>query len=569
MKPNFLFIIVDELRYPTVYENAEIKKWRKKNLRAEEYLKKNGCYFEKHYTASTACAPSRTSIFTGQYPSLHGVTQTDATAKGPSDPDLFWLDSNTVPTLGNYFQNAGYYNKYIGKWHISHVSDILIPGTQTSLLSYDQDTGVPDPTLVRYYKEADRLKEYGFHEYVGPEPHGSDPHNSGSSAKVGESGRDKYFKESVIKTLKSFAEKDEHLMKHGYKKPFFLVASFVNPHDISLYGEITKNNPKFNFPIDPSVPIIPPSPTAGEFLLPSKPDCQQSYKDLYPLGLQPTLDDEYYRKLYYSLNLTVDKNIMKILKTLEKTGLDKSTIVVFTSDHGDLLGAHGLFQKWYNSYEEAIHVPLIVKIPPQIGITRKKIKVLTSSVDLLPTFIGLANIDIDKVQHKLSKSHSQDYPLVGKDLSRLIMNQQSSKKYQYRPILFTTNDNIFRGLNQVSWDNKPYNSTTQPVNVYTAISYLEDGGKTLYKYSRYINNSCYNDSYGTPSDDSMPDEPQFELYNITDDPTETNNLAYLPNSTLLSQYIQDKMDAILNKQILKKLIYPRFEYIPEKFPPPS
>jgi arylsulfatase A-like enzyme len=71
--------------------------------------------FTRHYAGSTACSPSRATLFTGQYPSLHGVTQTQGIAKKSQDPDMFWLQPNTVPTMGDYFKQAGYQTFYKGK----------------------------------------------------------------------------------------------------------------------------------------------------------------------------------------------------------------------------------------------------------------------------------------------------------------------------------------------------------------------------------------------------------------------------------------------------------------------
>ena len=92
-RPNVLILMMDELRSPQ-HENKEIKKWRREHLKAEEYMRCNGITFTNHYTATTACTPSRTSLFTGQYPTLHSVSQTEGIAKQPSEPDMFWLDNS-------------------------------------------------------------------------------------------------------------------------------------------------------------------------------------------------------------------------------------------------------------------------------------------------------------------------------------------------------------------------------------------------------------------------------------------------------------------------------------------
>ena len=142
-KPNFLIFLVDEQRFPTVYEDEALKKWRKENLKTQELLRDNGLEFLNHYIGSTACSPSRTTLYTGQYPSLHGVTKTTGGAANSSEPDIFWLDPNSVPTIGNYFRTAGYDTFWKGKWHASH-QDILIPGTQNALPSYHPVNGVPN-----------------------------------------------------------------------------------------------------------------------------------------------------------------------------------------------------------------------------------------------------------------------------------------------------------------------------------------------------------------------------------------------------------------------------------------
>ncbi len=85
-KPNILFLLVDEQRFPTVYESAALKDFRAKYLPAQGELAKRGVSFHRHYIASVACVPSRTSLYTGHYPSLHGVANTDGAAKPPTTP---------------------------------------------------------------------------------------------------------------------------------------------------------------------------------------------------------------------------------------------------------------------------------------------------------------------------------------------------------------------------------------------------------------------------------------------------------------------------------------------------
>jgi choline-sulfatase len=142
--------------------------------------------------------PARTCCYTGHYPSLHGVANTDGTAKEVHDPEMFWLDSNSVPTIGNYFRTAGYHIFYKGKWHISR-ADLTVPGARESLASYDAD-GNRGPQKEALYLAAKRLESFGFTGWIGPEPHGANPMNSASSAR-GKKGRDEAVSGQVIDLL--------------------------------------------------------------------------------------------------------------------------------------------------------------------------------------------------------------------------------------------------------------------------------------------------------------------------------------------------------------------------------
>lgn len=601
-RPNILFVMVDEMRFPPVYETKEIKEWRRKYLKAQEKLKQEGVEFLNHFTGTTACSPSRATIFTGQYPSLHGVSQTDGSAKSAYDPTMFWLDENTVPDTGDYFRAGGYRTIYKGKWHIS-AQNILIPGTKNAFLTYD-DEGFPIPSAEAIYLNGDRLGKFGFEGWVGPDPHGSSAQNSGSSSNTTVDGRDIVYTEEVVKLLAELKEGKDSDSKSA-QAPWFLVASLVNPHDIALYGELSKDLPSFKFTIDPSVPCIPPAPTADEDLS-TKPVCQGSYKTQYQQGFQPTIDNETYRQLYYSLNLTADRNIQKILDALKVNGFDDNTVVVFTSDHGDYVGAHGLFQKWYTAYQEAIHVPLIIRLPafksgrcekkerfPRAG---TKVKDLTSHLDLLPTLLGLGEVNVKKVQKELSETHNEVHPLVGRDLTPLLFG----KKLPDEPVLFMTWDNVLLGPNMTTLLGKPYTQVLQPTGIETVITHLpveekqdkchehkspRSSKRKLWKYSRYYDNPQFWSNPGisntvtvqqadvsiTPTQSAgltttttsvLPVPDQFEMYNLSDDPLETKNLANPAFATPETLAIQKVLAVLLAEQIKKKLIFPSSGPVP-------
>ncbi|WP_226659065.1 sulfatase-like hydrolase/transferase [Guptibacillus hwajinpoensis] len=578
-KPNFLILMVDQQRYPSIYESNEVRAWQKENLLTQELLRENGFEFKNHYAGSTACSPSRTTLYTGQYPSLHGVTQTSGAAKTPFDPDIFWLDPNTVPTIGDYLRKAGYQTYWKGKWHASD-EDIMIPGTNSALPSYTS-TGVPDKENVQEYLEASRLNGFGFNGWIGPEPHGANPRNSGSSAAVGMSGRDIVYAAEVVELLQKL-EREETVES----PPWMIMSSFINPHDIALYGVISEQSPLFNFEIDPSVPFVPEAPTADEDLT-TKPAAQRSYKEVYPKALQPLIDTPYYRKLYYSLQKQADNEMMKVFRALKESKFYQDTIVLFLSDHGELLGAHGeLYQKWYNVYEESIHVPLIIHSPALFS-GKKSTTMLTSHVDVLPTMLGLAGIDEEEVQELLSLDHTEVRPLVGRDLTPLL----SGRKRFYRanePLYLMTDDDVTRGLNQVSATGKPYESVVQPNHIEAVITTLQtgsEGRKEVWKYARYYDNPQFwsnpgvsdvivsqTDPVPTDADEQfsicvtttkttpVPDE--FEMYNLTLDPLEEKNLAHPHFETQESKAVQKILNLVLEEQCRQKRLSPTSGAVP-------
>lgn len=573
-KPNFLVIMTDQYRYPPVYEGREIREWRAENFKALGILKSRGLEFLSHYAGSTACCPSRATLYTGQYPSLHGVSQTDGAAKGAYDPDMFWLSPNTVPTLGDYFRAGGYRTYWQGKWH-SSAANIPVPGTHSAFLTYDPANGEPIAANERLYGEANVLGAYGFDGWIGPEPFGANPRDSGASAAFGLSGRDVVYSRETSELI---AELDRGRAASGGRwKPWLVMCSFVNPHDIALYGDITRLLPRFRFAPDPSVPYIPPAPTAAEALQ-AKPAAQSGYRAVYPLAFQPLADTLFYRRLYYSLLLEADRRICAVLDALMNSSFYDSTIVIFTSDHGELLGAHGgLFQKWYQAYEETIHVPLIIHNPllfAKGGTT----SMLTSHVDILPTMLGLAGLDAGGIREQLRESHTEACPFAGRDLSPVIRSGCGIEG-SGGPVYFMTDDNITSGLNQFSVTGLPYCSVMQPNSVETVIATLPSGAAgrmQTWKYSRYFDNprfwsalgrreqfTCagraaapYGSGFYGAQEAARPAPDQYEMYNLSEDPLETDNLACPGHAGESLPQIRAALDGLLWEQRGKKRIYP-------------
>ncbi len=553
-RPNIMIFMVDEERYPVSYETEETRLWRKKNFKALDWFQNHGMVFNNHYAGSAACVPSRATIFTGQYPSLHGVTQTTGAAKNSTDPDVFWLDSATVPTMGDYFRAGGYRTYYRGKWHVSD-ADILMPGTHQPLHSYDDD-GNPIKPVIDLYKQADRLDEFGFSGWIGPEPHGSAKANTGTN-------RDPGFAKETIELIEEL--ETEKKKSAGEQAPWLIVNSFVNPHDIVLFGLAWKN---FGYPFKEGfVPEIGKPETQNESL-DTKPGCQQSYVEVYPKMLMPQPTLEIYRQFYYSLQHESDQHIWNVFKRLMKTSFFENTIIVFTSDHGDLLGAHGgMHQKWHSAYEEMTHVPFIVSHPTMFK-ESKQANMLTSHVDLIPTLLGLAGIDQKAALKKLRKTHSQARPLIGRDLSGVITGKVNPD-VSTSPIYFMTDDEVSSGLHQTNQvTGKPYASVVQPNHVETVIADLrtsKNDEPQIWKYSRYFDNPQFwtkpfqydvNVKDGKPVKTTKPQKPEFEMYNVSTDKLEQVNLMHSSNKTRDLKPVREKLEALLTEQRDQKRIYP-------------
>ena len=328
MKPNFLIFVVDEKRYPPIYESAELREWRRKNLLFEQELIDNGVVFHNHYVNTTACCPSRATFHTGTFSSTNGVTQTDGAAKSATDPEMTWLPPFTVPTIGNYFQQLGYKTYLKGKWHVSNAS--ITTNSGQVLLTFDQN-GSRLLDREEFYLQQNVLHNFGYDGWIGPEPHGLPAENSGSSVPPPEKGRDVAYAEQVNETLETLKDSPN---------PWLLFASFINPHDVAAYGNLTNISPNWDFPIDPTLPeklfTDDFQKTFNDPLI-DKPAAQKYYQALYPTVFQPIYNLDKYHRLYYTLQKDVDATMMKVWQKFKNSEAYKNTIVLFFSDHGEYL----------------------------------------------------------------------------------------------------------------------------------------------------------------------------------------------------------------------------------------
>ena len=564
-RPNVLVIMTDQQRYPPPYESEELAQYRREHLPGVERLRANGVSFRHHYPMAAACAPSRASLLTGQYPSLHGVTQTDGLAKSADSEGMFWLAPDTVPTLGDWFRAGGYRTYLKGKWHASHPHLDAEDG-DGFLLSIDDD-GKPIEANIQKYLEADLLDDWGFSEWVGPEPHGLGKHNTGTV-------KDTFTADETIGLLK-------RLDADGGDEPWLTVCSFLNPHDDSLFGLVALAQGLRYHPSE--VPHVEQAPTHDEDLS-TKPSCQQSYVDTWGSILAPQPWIETHLKFYYQVQAAVGEQITRVLDALRESDAYENTIVIFSSDHGDLQGSHGgMHEKWHVAYEEALHVPFIVS-SPLLPSGARELDIPTTHADLIPTLLGLAGIDQDEALARVRADHADARPLAGRDLSDAIRAAQPAAPSE--PILFTTDDEISEGpersrspFQRFARRLDRYSEIKQPNHLQTVIAEVDvDGEQHLVKFSRYYDNPQFwtvpgerdERLHGRHTDTFTEPEPdEYELYDLTADPLEERNLAHPSYADDRSRALQKTMLELLVKQLDAKRLTPSDGEVPGYRPPVS
>ncbi len=437
-RPDVIIIMTDEERAAPPYESAAVAAWRRRVLAGESWFNEHAVNFRRHYTGSLACVPSRPTLFTGHYPEVHGVTQTDGLGKVADDSRMRWLREGEVPTLGHWFRTAGYDTHYDGKWHISHAD---LHDDDGKRIATNDDAGTVIPAGVEAYRAADRLDPFGFSGWIGPEPHGGALADSGLR-------RDPLIAARVVAWLE-----DRYARRAAgdadAQRPFLLVASFVNPHDIVLFPAWLRRNP-----LSPSAGLDPPPveapPTADEDLA-TKPAAQIAYREAYPGGYGPVpvvkrayeRSAQRYRDLYYRLHAEVDAPLDRVRRAVV-AGADDA-VIVRTADHGELLGAHGgLHQKWFQLYDEATRVPFAIA---RVGERATAGSVVdgapTSHVDLVPTLLGAAGIDEAETAAVLRESFTEVHPLPGRNLMPVVDGETEPDRA--RPVYLMTNDNMLEG----------------------------------------------------------------------------------------------------------------------------
>ena len=278
----------------------------------------------------------------------------------------------------------------------------------------------------------------------------------------------------------------------------------------------------------------------------------------------------------------VGRHITRVLDALRDTDAYENTIVIFTSDHGDMQGAHGgMHEKWHVAYEEAIHVPFIVS-SPLLPAGARELDIPTNHADLIPTLLGLTGIDPDQALERLRSDHSDAHPLVGRDLSPAIRAAKPSAPTE--PILFTADDEISEGsattrspFGRAAKALHHYWTVTQPNHLQTVIAEVDvDGEQHLIKFSRYYDNAQFWTVPGErderlqgrrDGDVTEPEPDEYELYDLTVDAMEQRNLAHPSHADDRTRALQSTMLTLLAEQVAAKRRTPAAGEVPGYRPP--
>jgi arylsulfatase A-like enzyme len=564
-------------------------------------LREHAVVFTDHSIAESACIPSRASMMTGHYGPRTGVTQTDGLFKNGDAQNFPWLRADGTPTAGDYFREIGYSTHYFGKWHVSEPPEHTLQGFGFGdwELSWPEPHGASINNLGTYrdYQFADLACSFLRGRALGV------PYNRALSQRAVDFPELQQPPQTPpFFAVCSFTNPHDIATYPGL--PRGLMPSTADGQTLPPIGpggsvpipaqgsySVAPTEGSFRVPLNPlGLPqqCATASPTQDEDLLHNnKPSAQYDYSYKVALGLaaktglavaqgqggdpadvlanavKATLAVAIPFQLqndsagaavgflqYYAFMISmVDRHILRVLETLDETGLRDSTVVVFASDHGEFGAAHGMMiEKWHCAYQEALQVPLVIsakRFNPAHDKPRA-VAAQTSHIDLLPTLLGIAGAtpeQIEAARRNLSKTHSAA-PLPGSNLVPVIRTGggpvMSPDGQPRRGVLFVTDDLITEPLPR---DDDPHNvQSWQQYAVYLAtLDYLrtppsDPAQAHLYRpqlapgsvrqpaHVRALRSGPWKLVRYCDPWSALPAPDQWELYNLDSDPIEYLNL---------------------------------------------
>jgi arylsulfatase A-like enzyme len=352
---NILMLTTDEERYRLPQPEGF-------HLPARERLIERGVSFERYYAAATQCSSSRSVIYTGRHLPITQIYDNDNMPYiRPLDPQL--------GTIGTMLRAAGYYTTYQGKWHLSNA--------------------YVDPANPR--STVDDLEPYGFSEW---NDWGDIDGGAWAGLRV-----DPVIAGQAAKWLRDRAP------QVSPDQPWFMAVNFVNPHDIMSFdyggraeiqlppvlAHAVATKPAARVPLyERRFDVDLPSSSGDD--LEGAPSAVREFRRIQDeaFGHVPG-DEQWVEGLNFYLNCIrdVDRHVGVVLDALTASGQADRTIVMFTADHGDMAGSHGLRQKGNLVYDENFHVPLVIVHP---DLAAGSTSALASAVDLVPTILAMAGV---------------------------------------------------------------------------------------------------------------------------------------------------------------------------------
>lgn len=481
---NILLIVTDQQRsYADVPKSLP--------LPGQDMVRRRGVTFDNFLINTNPCGPSRAVMYSGLHTQQNGVY-----LNPNSDP--FPALRKDLPTIGHMLREAGYYTAYKGKWHLS---EIALPQVSERNLTYPRGD--------------DLLEPFGFSDY------------NYDGERVGLTWQgftaDGPTAAEAINLLRAFDQG-----KAG-DKPWFLTVNFVNPHDIMWFdargdGEQTRSRPNLTAPLFPAPgdPIYDADwgvPLPKSFYLDdlsTKPAAHAAIRaaSWAFYGKLDRSDEVAWRRFqnyYFNCIRDVDRHVATVMQELEASGQIDNTIVIYTADHGERGGAHGLRQKAGTVYREDIGVPFVIAHPD--GAAGRQTAALGTTLDLAPTLLALAGVD----ERLRAQRHPQ---LKGHDLSPVAINPEARTGRDRQGTLL--NYAVAYGWNQPDVPPGVENIKPLPTPDIALRRLYRGVFDGRYKFARYF----APDQHHIPADwDMLTRLNDLELYDTLDDRDEIVNLA--------------------------------------------
>lgn len=341
-RPNVLLICTDQHRYDVIstHPGSTAITPHLAQLAAE------GTVFDHCYASNPVCAPTRASMLTGQLPSTHGLWSNGVRLPRPED------------LVSHQLAETGYRCGLIGKLHLSaafqgRTEHRLDDGFETFESAHDPFHGSPENAYHLWLqKKHPELWTVAERDLVHPDDENFKHRDTAFDAMPTEAHYSTWVSEQTTEFIEAADD-----------RPFFCMANFYDPH----HPFVAPQEYLDRYPVG----SVPP-PVGGIEELTGKPGWQTEASGCSYAGHGPSFTDyspeeiDTIRRTYYAMVSLVDDSIARILESLRASGTDRDTMVIFTSDHGEMLGDHALLLKGAMMYECAVRVPMIIRWPGHV-----------------------------------------------------------------------------------------------------------------------------------------------------------------------------------------------------------